>query len=371
MIYTDKSESFWVCADSSVGWDASDIIMLIMEFMGMIPGFVLLYLLFHLDGKTRTSLLMLRTTQICSFLQLLLKFIDGIFPFPINTSSTEFNLLICGLWSSQFLHMVLAITGINIFIFFGLNRTVQIVENLQYSFASSRNADLVYIAVLSLYSTLISVPQIFTINFAKSGCRCDKDLTNLTLLELAYARVYIFFFQVLIVNSIVLAICSGLIIKWIKSTPKGKFYDTLNALSFPNTSEAELKAYDGVKRWSTSSMCIVPLSCTFLLSFSFDNIYLFLSAVGVTKYNYSGPLQKISQVLLLIHPVMTPYILLYYIPALRFWVLKQWRRLRGQGQELPDFQTHQKWPYSLNSSLQFSRASAICDGWLWDNIKII
>ncbi|KAM7536025.1 hypothetical protein Aperf_G00000104661 [Anoplocephala perfoliata] len=267
--------------------------MLIVASVGMIPGFILMILLIRLDGKTRTSLLLLRTMLICTFLQLLVIILNEIFPYPINTDNTGFNLFMCGFWSSQILHMVLAVTGIHVFVYFSLNRTMQIVENLQFSFASSRNADLVYIAGLFLYSAIIAMPQIFTIDFSKNGCHCDKELANQTFLDFAYARVYIFFVQVLIVNATILAICSGLIIRWVKNTPKDKFYDTLNVLSFPNTSGAELKAYEAGKRWSTSSMCIVPLSCTFVLSHSCYITYQFLSAIGTTKFYYSGQGYKI------------------------------------------------------------------------------
>ncbi|KAM7535577.1 hypothetical protein Aperf_G00000104626 [Anoplocephala perfoliata] len=333
MSYTDKRESFWDCADST-SWDNWNIILIILDLVGMIPGFLAMILLFRLDGKTRTSLLLLRTMLICTFLLLLSLLIYDIYPYPVNTASAEFNLFMCGLWSSRFLHTVLAVTNIHAFLYFAFNRTMQVVENLQFSFSSSRNADLVYIAGLFLYSAFICIPKIFTKDYVKSGCPCDRNLENQTFLDFAYARVYIFFVQVLIVNATILAICSGLIIRWVKNTPKDKFYDTLNVLSFPNTSEAELKAYEAGKRWSTPSMCIVPLSGTFILSITYDNIYQFLSAVGLTKYQYSTPLQKISHMLVIIHPVVIPYILFYYIPALRFWVVRQWRRLRGQSRGL-------------------------------------
>ncbi|VUZ50050.1 unnamed protein product [Hymenolepis diminuta] len=336
MLYTDKPESFWTCAKNQNEWDIVDIILLIMEWIGLIPGFILMILLGKLDGKTRTSLLMLRTMTICTFMQLLINFLNNIYPYPINTASTEFNLFICGLWSSRFLYLTFAIIGVHAFVYFSTNRTMQIVENLQFSFASSRNIDLVYIAGFTVYSMVITVPQTLTLNYGKSSCSCEEELMNFTFLQLVYARIYIFFFQVFILNFIGLAICCGLIINWVKRTPKEKFYDTLNALSFPNTPEAELKAYDRVKGWSTSSMCIVPLTCTFFFAFSYDSIYQFISVIGVTKYNYSGMSQKVSQLFLLIHPVALPYILFYYIPALRFWVVRRWHQLRGRRQ-VPDF----------------------------------
>lgn len=330
MLYTDKPESFWICSKGQDGWNIFDILKLIMEWFGLIPGCVLMVLLGRLDGKTRTSLLMLRTMAICTFMQLLINFLEDVNPYSVNTPSAEFNLFVCGLWTSRFIHLIFYVIGIHAFVYCSTNRTMQIVENLQFSFATSRNIDLVYIAGFTLYSLVITAPQIFTLNYNKFNCTCENEMMNSIFLELAYARIYVFFFQVFILNFLGLAICCGLIIRWVKRTPEEKFYDTLNALSFPNTPEAELKAYDSIKGWSTSSMCMVPLTCTFFLSFSYDSIYQFISAIGVVKYNYSGNPQKISQVFLLIYPVTLPYILFYYIPALKFWVIRHWNQLRGK-----------------------------------------
>ncbi|VDD81732.1 unnamed protein product [Mesocestoides corti] len=102
--------------------------------------------------------------------------------------------------------------------------------------------------------------------------------------------------------------------------------DTLNSLSFPNTPEEELKAYEEIKGWSTSSMCMVPLAVSFIISFAYDSTYQFISAIGLAQYDMNAIEQKMGVWLLLIHPVLIPYAVFYYIPALRFWVKKQWHR---------------------------------------------
>lgn len=305
--------------------DALDAIIFVTEIFGLLPGLLATVLLCRLDGKTRTSLLMLRTLVICAVLQLIINLIADIYPHPIRTASYGFNIFMCVVWTSRFTFWIFAIIGAHAQVYFCTNRTIQIVANLQLSFASSRNIDLIYIAGLALYSAIITLPQVFTIEYDGDRCYCGETPMRLSFLQLAYAQVYVFFIQVLLVNSVVLLISCCLIIKWVKNTPREKFMDTLNTLSFPNTSEEELKAYSEMKGWSTSTMCIVPMFVSYVISFSYDTTYQFLSAIGVTHYPINGFAQKVGVWIQLLHPTLIPYYLFYYIPALRFWVLKRWR----------------------------------------------
>ncbi|VDM18220.1 unnamed protein product [Hydatigera taeniaeformis] len=325
MLVKDSSESFWLCMNTTNTIDALDIVIFITELLGLLPGVIVAVLLCRVDGKTRTSLLMLRTLSICSVLQLIINLLGDIYPHQIRTGNYGFNIFLCVVWTSRFSFWIFAIIGAHALIYFSTNRTIQIVANLQLSFASSRNIDLVYIAGLTLYSAIITVPQVFTLNYDGDRCYCDEALMRLSFLQLAYAEVYIFFVQVLLVNSLVLLISCCLIIKWVKKTPREKFMDTLNTLSFPNTPEQELKAYSEMKGWSTSTMCIVPMFVSYVIAFSYDLTYQFISAVGFTQYPINGYNQKIGVWIQLLHPMLIPYFLFYYIPALRFWLLKRWR----------------------------------------------
>ncbi|EUB56585.1 hypothetical protein EGR_08551 [Echinococcus granulosus] len=324
MSVNDLSESFWLCVNVTDDKDALDIVIFVTEFVGLVPGLLVAVLLCRLDGKTRTSLLMLRTLAICSVLQLIINLIGDIYPYSIRTGSYGFNLFLCALWTSRFAFWIFAIIGAHAQVYLCTNRAMQIVSNLQLSFASSRNIDLVYIAGLVLYSTLITVPQAFTIVYDGDECYCSEQLTYLSYLQLAYAQVYIFFIQVLLVNSIVLFTTCFCVVKYVKNTPHEKFMDTLNALSFCNTPEEELKAYTEVKGWSTSTMCIVPMFVSYFISFSYDTTYQFVSAIGLTHYPINGLTQKVGVWIQLIHPALIPYYLFYYIPALRFWVRRRW-----------------------------------------------
>lgn len=327
MPVNDFSESFWICRNASEPTSLIDGIAIATEVIGMIPGLIVIILLFQLDGKTRTSLLMLRTLTICSFLQLLINFINNVNPQGVFISDYYFNLIVCIFWKSRFIYWIFTIIAIHAQVYFSTNRTMQIVGNLQLSFASSRNIDLVYIAGLVAYSTIVTIPQVFTIVYEDDRCYCTEATGHLSNLELTYAQVYVYFLQILIINSIILLISCVLVIKWVKNTPRDKFFDTLNALSFADTSEEELKAFGEIKNWTTSSVCMVPMFISFVVSFSYDTIYQFISAVGFCNYLINGPIQKVGAWLLLIHPALIPYYLFFYIPALRFWVLKQWARL--------------------------------------------
>ncbi|KAL5969448.1 hypothetical protein TSMEX_002820 [Taenia solium] len=335
MPVNDLSESFWLCLNTTDYIDALGAVIFVTEIFGLLPGLLAAVLLCQLDGKTRTSLLMLRTLVICAVLQLIINLIADIYPYPIRTASYGFNIFMCIIWTSRFAFWIFAIIGAHAQLYFSTHRTLQIVANLQLSFASSRNVDLVYIAGLTLYSAIITVPQVFTIEYDGDRCYCSETLMELSFLQIAYAQVYIFFTQVLLVNSVVLLISCYLIIKWVKNTPREKFMDTLNTLSFPNTPEQELKAYSEVKGWSTSTMCIVPMFVSYVVAFSYDTTYQFLSAIGLTYYPINGLTQKFGVWIQLLHPMLIPYYLFYYIPALRFWVLKRWhwavRSCRRQG----------------------------------------
>nr|CDS27120.1 conserved hypothetical protein [Hymenolepis microstoma] len=317
----------WKGIYSERNWNILDFTMLAIEWIGMIPNFLAFILLCQLDGKTRTSLLMLRTVVICAFLTLLINFIGDICSSSIETGIYGLDVFICGVWGSRFIYWIFSIVGAHALIYFATYRTIQIAENLQLSFATSANIDLIYVAGLTIYSIMITIPQIFSVQCSGVGCHCREELNGDWGSELIYARVYIFFSQVFIINSMILAVCSMNVIKWVKKTSKQSFYDTLNALRFKDDTVEMAQAYEKECGWSTSSMCIVPMTFTYTIAFSFDTTYQFVSAIGLATYTKQGIHQKIAHTLLLVHPAAIPFAIFYYIPALRFRVLKHWNRI--------------------------------------------
>ncbi|VDO15156.1 unnamed protein product [Rodentolepis nana] len=317
----------WEGIVSQQDWNVLDFTMIAIEWIGMIPNILAFFLLCQLDGKTRTSLLMLRTVVICAFLKLLINFIDDICPPSIETGIYGLDFFICGVWESRFVYWIFSIVGAHALIYFAAYRTMQIAEHLQFSFATSANIDLIYVAGLTIYSVMITFPQIVSVQFYGVGCQCGKKLNSDWGSELVYAQVYIFFSQVFIINSMILAICSMNIIKWIKNTPKESFYDTLNILHFKDDTLKMTQAYEKECGWSTSSMCIVPMTFTYTIAFSFDTTYQFVSAIGLTSHKQNDICHKIAQALLLIHPAAIPFVIFYYIPALRFRALRHWNQI--------------------------------------------
>lgn len=124
----------------------------------------------QLDGKTRTSLLILQTVVSCAFLTLSTKFINDICPSPIQTRFYELYLFISGVWTSRFLYRILSIIGAHALLYFAAYRMTQIAENLQFLFISSGNINLIYVAGLTIYSILITIPQMVSIQYY--GIRC-------------------------------------------------------------------------------------------------------------------------------------------------------------------------------------------------------
>lgn len=317
-----KRSLFWACETIAVSANIFTVVSWIIEAVSIVLNVFTLCLLFMIGGKTRTSLIMLRTLITCCIFIAFFSFLESLYPVLRSLGNYYLDQLLCSVLFSKFLRQAFLFIGAHAHIYFVINRTIQIVSRLQFSFATSKNIDLIYVALFVVFGILLTFPQCFTVTLQNGNCRCFDIDTEVLRVELVYAEAFIVFFEICLFNSILLCISSIRVLKWRATTPLTSRIDTLNLLCFAGTTEAELALFDATRGWNSASNCMIPLTVLYTLAISLDCSYQFLAAVGLVVYNIGGPVERAGQLLTMLYPLGVPLIILFYVPALRLHVTR-------------------------------------------------
>jgi len=313
----DFSLSYWYCA-GDISWpDALNYIAYLVEFPALTLNLILVVLLFRLDGKTKTCLLMFRALSIVSSVNVLLNLIINLYPYTHTFENTMVNKIICALWGSNFTYWAFVNIGTQLLVFVYANRTMQIINRLQFAFAANQHTDLGYIIGMIALSICFTFPQIFTVDLSEAHCRCYDKLVYIAFLPFIYAKAYVIFFFVFLCNATILLICCIKVIRWKLDTPKDEQIDTLNRVYFADDSVEQIASYDEYRGWTAATMSMIPMTVTFIVGFGFDATYQLIAAVGRTEYVVGGIGERLACLAWDIHLLSIPIILLLYIPATR------------------------------------------------------
>ncbi|VDL17803.1 unnamed protein product [Hymenolepis diminuta] len=321
-----EEDIFWRVTNVSDEMTTEKIVVTCFECLAILPNILLFILLLRLQGRTRTSLLMFRFITFCNCIYVFVCNLQDVLLGPLFKQGSWLGYFFCGLFKSFFIpYTFYNISSLSL-VYFAIYRTMQITENLQLSFTQNLGIDVLTIVYLVIYSLLMAIPHTLFITYAGDGCYYTASVLSGLALRFIYAQIYVYFFQFILFNNIVLLACSYLLIRWVRKTPKKDFFDTLNELHFPGTSEEELHLFKRDNSWSTASMAIVPLTFLYTIS-TMNRVYKFIASLGIVTYEIGSPYYRIAKSLMLVGPSLCPYILFFHIPALRFWTKKRFFEL--------------------------------------------
>ncbi|BHF72782.1 hypothetical protein SprV_0401585300 [Sparganum proliferum] len=271
-----------------------------------------------LQGKTLTSLTLLRALTSTSLLTLIIHFLEDVYPFPLMTSNLTFNRFICVIWYSRFFYWVFVVIGGLVLTYFTANRAMQIVCKYQYAFSSSKAVELGTVGVMVFFSALLTLPQMLIVQTDGKQCICSEVPIKVPNIIWTFTEVYLFFAVLFLLNGIILTVSCVQVIRWMYQTQKDNRIDTVNSACFPDTPPELVEKFTRCQGWKSSSMCMVPLTVSYLTCFGYDCIYQFICATGKCTYVINSPAQKFGGLLLIVHAVAVPIIILIFIPALRY-----------------------------------------------------
>lgn len=321
-----EEDIFWSIANVSDEMTTEKIVVTCFECLAVLPNILLFILLLRLQGRTRTSLLMFRFITFCNCIYVFICNLQDVLLGPLFKQGSWFGYFFCGLFKSFFIPYALYNISSLSLVYFAIYRTMQITENLQLSFTQNLGIDVLTIVYLVIYSLLMAIPHTLFITYTANGCYYTTSVLSGLALRFIYAQIYVYFFQFILFNNIILLTCSYSLIQWVLKTPKKDFFDTLNELHFPGTSEEELHLFKPDNSWSTASMSIVPLTFLYTIS-TMNRMYKFIASLGIVTYEIGSPYYRFAKSLMLVGPSLCPYILFFYIPALRFWTKKRFFEL--------------------------------------------
>lgn len=322
-------KTFWHCIESTGGFDAIDIISIFLEITAIILNLFTGILLLRIKAGDQVSMALLRNFIFNNVADAVVKLIDTTAPFHTNYVHVELNYAICFILDSRFLYWLFNTFAVETLTIFAIDRAVSIrkIDSLRLMSTESRLK--LYLSTIYCFGLVITIPQFIYVNLEFGGCTCAPTKIDVSVLSIIYAHVFLRFFLLVLLNGGLQLLGVTAIVIWVRQTPTKNQYDELNYLHYlKQPSDADLKHLEKYKSWRTPSLCILPLSIFYIITFGFDATYQFFSGVGVTTYVIGGPLQKAGTMLLVAFTNIAPLILLIYLPVLRLSLVDVYHRLR-------------------------------------------
>ncbi|KAL5109618.1 hypothetical protein TcWFU_010523 [Taenia crassiceps] len=315
-----NSETFWYCITQTLWPDAIDIITIILEISALLLNILAAVLLLRVTEGNKVIIVLLRTIFFNNIIDAIIKLLGDITPARVEFSIVEVNYAICVIWDSRFLYWLFNKFAVEAFVFFAIDRALTLDGSQTFRFLPVESRLTLYQCCIYIYGLLITIPQFFSVNLEKGGCACAPTTVNVPFLAIIYAHVFIRFALLVVLNGVIVLYSAARVVRWVQQTPVRYQVDELNFLHFKNPSEAELKRLEPMHSWKTPSMCILPLSICFIITFGFDATYQFLSGAGLATYVIGGVAQKMGTLMLLVFTNFAPLMLMAALPVLRFWV---------------------------------------------------
>nr|CDS28603.1 amine GPCR [Hymenolepis microstoma] len=312
------SKTFWYCIPT-VGWpDAVDVLCLLFEVTGFLLNTLTIALLFRIRHGPTHNIIILRTLAIHCLLVSIVNFLEDCNPNGIKPDNYILGTIICVFWNARFFYWIFLVATTQCVTFFSLDRVLTLYKSDQLRYINSKKRIIVYEITIHVFSILITLPQILTVNLKNGGCDCAPNTVNIPFLTIIYAHVFIWYAVLFLLDGGILLCTAYFIVKWVRETPKMDQFDDLNELSFDVIKEHEhnFAQYIG-KGYKTASMCVVPLAVSHIITFSYDSTYQFASALGLTTFIINTVPQRIGGLFLIIQANVIPSILLFYLPPLR------------------------------------------------------
>lgn len=318
---THESKTFWYCVPTE-GWPSwLDIFFYIFEIGGLLMNAWVAVYLFKAQSPLRLSLILLRIIVVNCFLAALVNFLDDLYPWSWSTDNYIFNVLFCIFWNSRFFYWIFVVTASQSLTLFAFNQALTVWNLEKYRLSSPERRLHFYLIYIFTFSICITLPQFLTVNLDGDKCSCAPTAVNIPFLAAIYAHTYMWFSLLLVLSSAIMITSSVLIVLWKRNCATRDIHlqhDELNLFRFSDTSQKDLETMCSNMGWNTTgAMVIVYLSASYVVTFSYDASYQFLSALGVTTFIVNSDKQKAGAVMIVSHTFFVPCLLLYFIPIFR------------------------------------------------------
>ncbi|KAL7056356.1 hypothetical protein AAHC03_021132 [Spirometra sp. Aus1] len=325
-----------------------DVCALLLETFGFIANFTVTLILFLLRAKKIESLALLRVLSLSCLAATFVDFLSDVAARSSNTGNAFFDGLVCVLWSSRFIFWYSKAHVYHSLFFFACNRAFEMLQIKNYPMTTQKQRLTAYMLLVFICSFLSTAPQLLLAQPHVKNCACAPPTRNLVILTMIYAHTFLWVaILAVIYPAILVYICIALVLR-ARRSERGALVDELDQLYFPNSltsspsssttatsassplthtvpcdgernSSATRYATDDDSEpriWS-ASFCLIPLSVTYIVTFSYDATYQFLSATGTITYMLRSPRQQFGEILLILFTALVPLIIFFHIPAMR------------------------------------------------------
>ncbi|VDL97241.1 unnamed protein product [Schistocephalus solidus] len=343
----EASTKLWSCRVDSHWPDGLDICEVTLSIFGLIGNFTVTVLLFLLRSKNSEALTLLRVLSFSSLMSTFVEFVhDEVIPNK-STGNVVFDGLVCVLWSSRFLYWYSKAHVYHSLFYFTCNRAIDMLNIRIHLITTKKQRLTAFLLLIFISSFLSAAPQFLLAQPHVPKCACALPTENFAILSMIYAHVFLWVAIFGVIYPIILVyICIALLLR-LRRRENCALVDELDqlvfvkarssasciisdALAVSSPTEAEASIINNPRAATTSrskdvsaryvwsaSFCIIPLSAAYIVTFSYDATYQFLSAAGQITYVLHSPAQKFSHILLSLFGSMVPLILFFHIPAMR------------------------------------------------------
>lgn len=317
------SKTFWYCLRLEKWPDAFSIIQIILDITGiLLNGFTATLLIVRLKNGPLISLKLLRTAVVCCLLSSLVNLMGDVNPAGLFTGNYVFNKMICIFWNSRLFYWCFTVIGVQAMVLFCMDRALTIRKLDKLRLTSHDNRFLNYQFFIYIFSFFMVLPQVFTVNIASEKCSCASTMIIIPFLTLIYAHVYLWFGLILLLEGGLIVASAIEVIIWVRETPIKFQKDDLNSLR-----DGDANPTTTHRGWRTSSMCLLPIACVYIVTFGYDASYQFMSAISSIDYVINSYQQRFGAMLLVVYSNAIPVILLTYVASLRGHVRSMFLRM--------------------------------------------
>ncbi|BHF77560.1 hypothetical protein SprV_0602066800 [Sparganum proliferum] len=334
------------CSRDSDRFNVLDVCALLLETFGFIANFTVTLILFLLRGKKVEALALLRVLSLSCLAATLVSFLNDVAARSSNTGNAFLDGLVCVLWSSRFIFWYSKAHVYHGLFFFACNRAFEMLQIKNYPMITEKQRLTAYMLLVFICSFLSAAPQLLLAQPHVKNCACAPPTRDLVILTMTYAHTFLWVaILAVIYPAILVYICIALVLR-ARRSERGALVDDLDQLYFPNSfpsspsfstpatsassvppSTRSIPGDGAATRYGTdddsdpriwsASFCLIPLSATYIATFSYDATYQFLSATGTITYVLRSPGQQFGEILLVLFPTLVPLIIFFHIPAMR------------------------------------------------------
>ena len=230
-----------------------------------------------------------------------------------NVGVRSVDVVVCFLWHNMLGYWTVVLLSTWNLVFIAVDRLVAVCLPTKCKTLFLKK---IKIAIAAMYVPCIAVNMvcITNVSFRQGRCSADTFLTPDIYYKFNYwASIYCLFLYY-IVPVILFVVCYGRIVLRLRQ----------HRIEISSNIQSQSLTVSVVR----VTKCAIAVTVTFIASMGFQGFYYCIASVGVTSFDFRGPLHLLGILLTLSNSFANPFFYAIFMPAFRrsLWTTVRWRR---------------------------------------------